>query len=143
MDFDKDSLEQIYSWFKPTLAHPSFCNITWNLDDLPNKNQLAPSLRKFNLYRMSGLFATSKSPFLNEDMMILIKSFLHQEEVNYDSIKTLWYDDYVKQLKKYKDEDDFDVMYYDIGTNDYLWAFYRLRKIRELFNLLENENKEY
>ena len=137
MQFDEGSKKHIFSWFQPKLNHPSFCNITLNIDALPSEAQLAPSLKQFNLYRMSGLIATSKSSCLPEDMMILIKSYLHNKVVEYASIKHVWCESYIQQLNIYKAEDEYDIMSYDIDSNDYLWAKYRLRKIRELFMILQ------
>ena len=141
LKFDKESLAQIFSWFQPTLHHPSCSTITLNIDDLPSERQLASSLKQFNLYRMSGLVATSKSQFLYEDVMILIREFLHEKEVDYDSIQKLWHNSYIQQLKQCKAEDDFDIMYYDHGSLDYLWSFHRLRNIRDLLHMLEDKSK--
>ena len=57
-------------------------------------------------------------------------------ERNYDFIKTklvaIWKLQFSTQLLKLKEEEEFDLMWYDMGSSDYSWASHRIDRVDEL-----------
>jgi len=138
MNANQEDKELALSIFTP-LVHCNSCESV-----VLNKAPTQVSLYPFNLYRMSGLVATSRNPqfyTLSYDVMLVIRSFLHSTPIYYDNLKDIWTECYTSKLLELKKEDEFDLNWYSIGSMDYQWAINRITSIdKALESLNQNDS---
>lgn len=143
-DSEKNEIEQMAnSWFSPKVTEESFTIVRINYDMMPTEIQLQNRLNDYNLYRMSAINVSSKSPCLSkgvrlpEDVMTNIKEYLCKFPLSYKIFKNIWCEKYISILYKLKEEDEYDMMFYDIESMDYKWASSRLKLVKKFLNLFD------
>lgn len=136
MNANQEDKELALSIFTP-LVHCNSCESV-----VLNKAPTQVSLYPFNLYRMSGLVATSRNPqfyTLSYDVMLVIRSFLHSTPICYHNLQDIWTECYTSQLLELKKEDEFDLNWYSFGSMDYKWSINRITSIDKAIESL-NQN---
>tara|TARA_B100001142_G_scaffold313516_1_gene350063 strand:+ start:1523 stop:1810 length:288 start_codon:yes stop_codon:yes gene_type:complete len=92
---------------------------------------------------MSAINVSSKSPYLlkgvrlPEDVMTNIKEYLCKFPLSYKIFKNIWCEKYISILNKLKEEDEYDITFYDIESRDYSWASSRLKLVKKILNLFD------
>ena len=140
MNANQEDKELALSIFTPRV-HCNSCESV-----VLNKAPTQVSLHPFNLYRMSGLVATSRNPqfyTFPDDVMLVIRSFLHSTPICYRNLQNIWIECYKSQLMELKKEDEFDLMWYCPFSNsdDYKWATNRIMSIdKALESINQNDS---
>lgn len=146
MKITKEDTEQALTLFKPIVSDKSICMVSLNMKYMPNENDIAPQLSSYNRFRMSDLSMTSKNPHfdvtnssLPTELMRVVKGYLHETPVTYDTFKIIWYASYIDQLKQLRKDSEFNVAYYDVGTDDHLWTSYKIKRIGDMIDTLMDD----
>ena len=66
-----------------------------------------------------------------------IKEYLCKFPLSYKIFKNIWCEKYISILYKLKEEDEYDMMFYDIESMDYKWASSRLKLVKKFLNLFD------
>ena len=140
---DKKNIQKAMEWFSPRVIERTSLNVSLNQDNMPNEISIRSKLIHYNIMRMSAShLVCSSTTFLNKlprEMVQHIKSYFHVNPLKHSLFKKIWYFEYIKQLNILKREDEFDIDYYSPCCDDYRWAYLRLKQIKHIINILEDE----
>lgn len=140
---DKKNIQKALEWFTPQVIERTSLNVSLNQDNMPNEISIRSKLIHYNIMRMSASHIVCKpTTFLNKlprEMVQHIKSYFYVNPLKHSLFKKIWYFEYIKQLIILKREDEFDIDYYSPCCDDYRWAYLRLKQIKHIINILEDE----
>tara|TARA_B100001057_G_C22625323_1_gene862248 strand:- start:21 stop:458 length:438 start_codon:yes stop_codon:yes gene_type:complete len=139
----KNDYFKILQWFKPEVTCLSANSVFTNIENIPSYYQLASKLNSYNnTNKKTCFYLSSKNPLANilpnELISKIFNEYCYEQELTYHSVKTIWIKIIYNELNSLKQEDEFDINYYDMMDLDYHWARTRLQKINLLLNKINH-----
>ena len=134
---------QILQWFKPKVTCISANSVFTNIESIPSYHDIKNKLNSYNnINKKTCFYLCSKIPLADrlphEIISKIYCDYCYEQELTYQSIKNIWIKIIYNELNCLKQEDEFDINYYDMMDLDYHWARTRLQKINLLLNKINH-----
>ena len=123
--------KKLLSYFEPSVISTSAAKYITNVSHMPDDSDIKQYLNSILLHNYKCIckdFIINKIP---PEIMHIIKGYLLDKPlVSIKQAKLYWLNIYIKKLDTMKEEDEFDLMYYNPGQIDYDWSYRRLNMIK-------------
>ena len=126
--------------FEPIIKETGCTTYYINISHIPLDDEIGKKLDMILTYNYKTVSKDLSLGNLPIDTMNEIKSYLSIKPViTIKRVKIYYIDMYLELLKKMKNSDEFDIMYYGPGEIDYRWSYKRLMSIKNDIEYLERK----